>query len=663
MRLQSRTYPDGRVVSVDYGTAGGVNDLISRVNALVDDDDTPLAEYQYLGLGAVVQQDSPEADLRFTLVNPAGTNDPDTGDIYSGLDRFGRVKDVRWREVSAASDLSRVQYGYDRASNRTFRRNPSDTANHHDWLYGYDGLHRLQDAQRGTLNGGHTAITSPEFAQCWTLDPTGNWQEFRQADSGDPWDLVQARLANPVNEITGITNSTGPAWAQPAYDGAGNMTTIPQPADPTEAYTATYDAWNRLVQLVDPATGHTVQENEYDGRGFRTVRKSYTAGVLTETRHFYYTDGWRDVEERLGTNPDTADPDRQFVWGLRYIDDLVLRDRSDAGTLDERLYACQDANWNVTAVVDDAGDVQERYEYDPYGNLTVLSPALSVRANSSFGWETTYAGYRFEDAIGLYAVRFRSYEPILGVWVQRDPLLFVDGSNLYAATFVPSTTDPFGLVSIRCECGRFVNSGGGPTTAGAWSPYTVNVNCPGNGDECCNSACGSSGGSSVGAGGWTIIGASPSVAGPSLCDRVPYSRLTGLDCIACCVYQNSPSANAQMGIAGAGIMCRPPLELHCRPLGEPWSPWRLHRTVPAYHSYRNVLVGSRMITATGTASTALRIAGPVGYGIVIAEGVYDAALIAACTCACSPNRPPAAPPPPRNPAFERHPVTGFPIYR
>lgn len=41
---------------------------------------------------------------------------------------------------------------------------------------------------------------------------------------------MQARTANAVSEITGITNSTGAAWAQPDYDPAGNMTTIPQPA-------------------------------------------------------------------------------------------------------------------------------------------------------------------------------------------------------------------------------------------------------------------------------------------------------------------------------------------------------------------------------------------------------------------------------------------------
>lgn len=67
VRPESRTYPDGRVVTFDYGAADGINDRMSRIEALVDDDNTVLAEYQYLGLGVVVQQDSPEADLRSTL--------------------------------------------------------------------------------------------------------------------------------------------------------------------------------------------------------------------------------------------------------------------------------------------------------------------------------------------------------------------------------------------------------------------------------------------------------------------------------------------------------------------------------------------------------------------------------------------------------------------
>src|SRR5439155_5137632 len=121
-----------------------------------------------------------------------------------------------------------------------------------DEKYLHDAIDRLKSLQRGQLNAGHSAITNKQFAQCWSLDPTGNWRKFLEDDDGDgTWDLQQARAANPVNEITAITETTGPTWATPAYSKAGNMTTIPQPADPTQAFTATYDAWNRLVALKD----------------------------------------------------------------------------------------------------------------------------------------------------------------------------------------------------------------------------------------------------------------------------------------------------------------------------------------------------------------------------------------------------------------------------
>src|SRR5262249_13146584 len=41
-------------------------------------------------------------------------------------------------------------------------------------------------------------------------------------------------------------------------------------------------------------------------------------------RHYYYSDSWQVLEERIGP---TDAPERQFVWGLRYLDDLVLRER------------------------------------------------------------------------------------------------------------------------------------------------------------------------------------------------------------------------------------------------------------------------------------------------------------------------------------------------
>jgi len=206
-------------------------------------------------------------------------------------------------------------------------------------------------------------------------------------DGNGTWDLDQSRTSNVVNEITNITETTGPRWATPAYDPAGNMTTVPKPAAPTGSFTATYDAWNRLVKLVDGS--NTVAEYEYDGRKFRVIVKNYTGGTLDETRHAYYSQQWRLLEERVDTE---TDPNRQYVWGLHYLDDCVLRDRDtdSNGTLDERLYGLQDGNWNMIAITDDNGDVQERYNYAAYGTPSFYNASFTSQSSSSYEFEILY---------------------------------------------------------------------------------------------------------------------------------------------------------------------------------------------------------------------------------------------------------------------------------
>ncbi|TWT55957.1 RHS repeat-associated core domain-containing protein [Allorhodopirellula solitaria] len=449
LRPITTLYPNGREVTLDYGSSGSITDKLNQVSSLIDDDSTVLAAYQYLGLSTFVQQDSTQADLRYTLISPTLATDPDTGDIYSGLDRFSRVTDVRWRDISAATDLSRIEYGYDRASNRTWRENPSDPNREHDWLYKYDGLDRLQSAQRGQLNGTHTAITTLDAAQCWTLDPTGNWKEFRQDKNGDgTWDFNQTRTANQVNEITDISNAPSDIWATPVYDKNGNTTTNPRPDLGTNAtMTATFDAWNRMTKLVDGSSSNVLLENLYDGRNFRIVAKEYTSGTLARTREYYFTDAWQCVEEHVDTS---NTPHRQYVWGMRYIDDLVLRDRDispSGGLLTERLYYLADANWNTTAVVSDSGSVQERYEYDPYGNLSVFEANFTPRAVSSYAVHYTYTSREWTPDAGLYYFRNRWYDAQLGRFSSRDPIGY-EGSpwNLheYAGGSPTKNVDPSG---------------------------------------------------------------------------------------------------------------------------------------------------------------------------------------------------------------------------
>jgi hypothetical protein len=250
-----------------------------------------LATYGYLGVGTVVEVESPlhggfpaVRQMKFSLVGMSESEDPDTGDIYKGLDRFGRVKESLWWELENATVLDQVRYGYDRAGNRVWRENvcAASYGKPFDELYAHDGLHRLKDMSRGTLDSGHSTLNSQTFAQCWTLDETGNWKGFRQdSDGNGSWDLAQSRTANAVNEITGVTETAGPSWATPGYDPAGNMTSVPKPADPTESFTATYDAWNRLVRIdeeASPSSSSSSSGGGADGAGERLRRAELPRG-------------------------------------------------------------------------------------------------------------------------------------------------------------------------------------------------------------------------------------------------------------------------------------------------------------------------------------------------------------------------------------------------
>ena len=137
------------------------------------------------------------------------------------------------------------------------------------------------------------------FAEHWALDPTGNWTGYKQdTDGGGAWDLDQTRTHNAANEITAFAGTT---WAATVHDRAGNMTTVPKPDSPSSSYTCVYDAWNRLVRVRDGQ--NNVAEYEYDGRNFRVVKKTYAAGVFSEVRHFYYTNDWQVLEERIEASP------------------------------------------------------------------------------------------------------------------------------------------------------------------------------------------------------------------------------------------------------------------------------------------------------------------------------------------------------------------------
>jgi len=141
------------------------------------------------------------------------------------------------------------------------------------------------------------------------------------------------------------------------------------------------------------------------------------------------------LEERVNSATSAV---RQYVWSLAYIDGMVLRDdNSTSGNLGisgsglgRRLYVQQDGNWNVTALINTSGAVQERIVYDPYGNNLFLDASGSPTTDS-FTWIYLHQGGRLELNTGLYLFRHRDYSAALGRWMQQDPLNYIDGASLY----------------------------------------------------------------------------------------------------------------------------------------------------------------------------------------------------------------------------------------
>ncbi len=339
-----------------------------------------------------MERDHPEPNVNLTYIQQTGQTNTltDGGDIYTGLDRFGRVIDQNWWNPSTTSSTDRFQYGYDRASQVLYNNNlvaPAQSELYHasstasgDNNSAYDLVGRLTGFTRGTLsasgNNGSVLDTVPSSSrsQSWSLDSLGNWTG--QTTNGS----TTTRGFNAQNETTSVSTGTAPG-----YDSNGNTTT-------NAGQTMVYDAWNRLVGVKRSSV--TVAAYAYDAL---TRRIGETYSSLATTNHLYYSPKWPVNEERVnGTS--TSNVSFQYVWGAAYIDQMVLRDSYSGGSRTLRLYIQQDANFNVTALVSVSGMVQERYLYDPYGTVTITDAAYTAWSSSSFGWHYEYQSVR-QDAI------------------------------------------------------------------------------------------------------------------------------------------------------------------------------------------------------------------------------------------------------------------------
>jgi RHS repeat-associated protein len=344
---------------------------------------------------------------------------------YDGLDRL----------TSETTSQGSITYGYDAADRETSMQ----VAGQPQVAYTYDNADRLTQISQGTST---TSFSYDNANRRISLTPS--------CSTGAPACVQLSYSYDNASRLTGITYGFGSNTLGNltySYDQLGRRTQVggsfARTGLPGTITTAIYDAanevtnWNGLTlnydqnsnMLSDGANTFTWNARnqvakinnvslQYDAFGRRVQNAAGTS--------FLY-DGANAVQELNGSTV-TAN----LLSGG--VDEIFSRtDSSGAFT------QLKDALGSTIALVDSNRNIQTSYTYDPYGGTSVTGTS---NAN-----EFQYAG-RENEGNGLYFYRARYYSPLLGRFINEDPMGFAgSGPNLYAYVFDSpiNLVDPFGL--------------------------------------------------------------------------------------------------------------------------------------------------------------------------------------------------------------------------
>jgi RHS repeat-associated protein len=99
----------------------------------------------------------------------------------------------------------------------------------------------------------------------------------------------------------------------------------------------------------------------------------------------------------------------------------------------------------VMAITDMNEATVESMRYTPYGEMTITRNG-TPQSSDPLGQHVSYTGRWFDEESGLYYYRARAYDPVKGRFLERDPLGYAAGANLfeYARTNPITSVDPLG---------------------------------------------------------------------------------------------------------------------------------------------------------------------------------------------------------------------------
>jgi RHS repeat-associated protein len=314
--------------------------------------------------------------------------------------------------------------------------------------YSYDTAQRFTNYERGVIG------SSPVFTQGYTLDALANWSSFNNNGS------AQSRTHDSMNAITAMgTQSVN-------YDVKGNQTSN------INGNTYYWDELNRLVEIKN-ISNSTIALYYYNTDNLRVEK--ITAGG---TEQYYYC-GPRVCVETDGSQSVT----KEYIHGGQYIDEIIT-----VISVGDPYYYLYDLRFNMYALVDDLANILERARYEGYGKQELMDDSFALIGSPLVDQPYSYTGQRLDTESGLQYYRARYFDNDLGRFINRDPIGYVDGLNLYQGYFVLNGVDPYGLDDITsCPVpapapGNYLNWGAG--TGGTLEPIGVGASYPASQGNC-----------------------------------------------------------------------------------------------------------------------------------------------------------------------------------
>ena len=84
-----------------------------------------------------------------------------------------------------------------------------------------------------------------------------------------------------------------------------------------------------------------------------------------------------------------------------------------------------------TAITDGNEDLVEKVSRDAFGNSSFTDVPNQPLASSSIGDNILFQNKNYNEETNLYYYRARYYDPIMGRFLQTDPMSYTDSMNLY----------------------------------------------------------------------------------------------------------------------------------------------------------------------------------------------------------------------------------------